>query len=205
MQQTSNKSPKLNALILIGGKSQRMGSDKSVLHYHGKPQWEYLVGLLQNYVETVYISVRPKQKIAYPHIITDKEVGLGPFGAILSALETKPKEAFLVIATDLPFLDKKTIELLVKNRDVSTGATALKSKDKDYPEPLATIWEPNALPILQEFYQNKIYKPIQALKVSPIKTVLVADKIVRNINTTLDFQEFKKSKKHLPDVPLSDI
>jgi len=195
MQQTSNKHTKLNALILIGGKSLRMGSDKSVLNYHGKPQWEYLVDLLQHQVEKVYISVRPNQEITYPYLISDKVSGLGPFGAILTALETKTNEAFLVIATDLPYIDKTTIELLIKNRDISKNATALKAKNKNYPEPLATIWEPKSLPVLQRFYEKKIYKPIQVLKDMPIKTISVAEVIVQNINTNSEYLQAKEIQR----------
>ncbi len=192
MQASTNKLLKLNALILIGGKSKRMGSDKSVLEYYGKPQWEYLVEILQKYVDQVYISVRPNQIIDYPNLIIDKETGLGPFGAILTALETKPDEAFLVIATDLPFIDKNIIELLISSRDKDKYATTLQAKNKDYPEPLATIWEPKALTPLQKSYQKKIYKPIQVLKVIEIKTVIVDDYIVKNINTNSEYQKVIK-------------
>lgn len=191
MQQASKSYAKLNALILIGGTSKRMGSDKSVIDYHGKPQWEHLVDLLQNQVDKIYISARPNQQITYPNIITDKEAGLGPFGAILSALDSKPGEAFLVIATDLPYIDKTTIKLLIRNRDLTKSATALKAKNKDYPEPLATIWEPKSLAVLKNFYENKIYKPIQILKEIPLKTITVNDAILENINTESEYLQVK--------------
>ncbi len=205
MTEKSIKHTKLNALILIGGKSTRMGYDKSRISYHGKPQWEYLIQLLKHEVDKVYVSVRKNQKIAYSNIIIDKEKNLGPFGALLSALEEYPNEAFLVIATDLPFIDQKTIQLIIEHRDKSKFATALKTKNKDYPEPLACIWEPEALPTLKEFYKDKIYKPIQVLKNMPIRTILVNDKIVQNINTKSEYETLKKSKKHLPNDPPSDI
>ena len=196
------KHTKLNALILIGGKSMRMGHDKSTISYHGKPQWEYLIQLLEPEVDKVYVSVRENQKVAYTNVIADKEENLGPFGALLSAFEEYPNEAFLVIATDLPFIDQKTIQLIIEHRDKSKFATALKTESKDYPEPLACIWEPEALPTLKEFYKNKIYKPIQVLKNMPIKTIPINDRIVQNINTISEYEALKKSKKHLSnDLP----
>jgi len=205
MKQKQNTHTKLNALILIGGKSTRMGYDKSAIKYHGKAQWKHLVDILENQVDKVYVSVRKKQKIEYPFIIEDKEENLGPFGAILTALEAKPEEAFLVIASDLPFLDKKMIELLIESRDTTKWATALKSINKDYAEPLACIWEPEVLSRLQTFYNKKIYKPIQVLKQIPIKTLSVEDRNVQNINTAMEYEQFKRNKKHLPDDLLSDI
>lgn len=205
MKQKQKTRTKLNALILVGGKSTRMGYDKSALNYHGKAQWKHLVDILEDLVAKVYVSIRPKQKIEYPFVIEDKEENLGPFGAILTALETKPDEAFLVIASDLPFLNQKMIELLIENRDMTKWATALKSKNKDYAEPLACIWEPEVLSSLQTLYHKKIYKPIQVLKQIPIKTLLVEDRIVQNINTAMEYEQLKRNKKHLPDDLLSDI
>lgn len=182
---------KLNALILIGGKSKRMGADKSLLDYHGKPQWQHTVSLVKNLVDTVYISVRENQEVNYPNLLIDKVAGIGPFGAILTALETYPNQAFLVVATDLPFMDKKTIELLVSNRDTTQFATALQGESKDYPEPLVCIWEPKALPILQDYFQKKIYKPIQVLKNMDTKLIKVSDKIIQNINTLEGFRKVR--------------
>jgi molybdopterin-guanine dinucleotide biosynthesis protein A len=190
----SHATPKLNALVLIGGQSKRMGQDKSLLDYHGKPQWKHTVSLLENLVDTVYLSVRKNQEVDFPNLIVDKVADIGPFGGILTVLETYPDAAFLVIATDLPFLDKEIIRLLISKRNITKYATALQSENKDYPEPLVCIWEPKSLPILQEYFQKKIYKPIQVLKNLPIHIVKVSNKLVQNINT---LNEFRKVQKYL--------
>lgn len=186
---------KLNAVVLVGGKSLRMGKDKSLLKYHdNKSQWQHTVSMLEKLVDTVYISVRKGQKLDYPNLLEDKVAGLGPFGAILTALETYPEEAFLVLATDLPFMDTKTLEFLIKNRNPQKNATALQAENKDYPEPLAAIWEPKSVPILQEFYKTEIYKPIQVLKSIPIHKLPVSARIVQNINT---LEEYKDARRGL--------
>jgi len=188
----SKEIPKLNALILIGGQSKRMGSDKSMLAYHGKPQWQHTVSLVEDVVNKVFVSVRAEQEVTYLNLLVDKVSGIGPFGAILTALETYPNEAFLVLATDLPFIDKKTIELLISKRDSTKFATALQGENKDYPEPLICIWEPKALPKIQEYFQKEIYKPIQVLKNIPTRIVQVSDQLVQNINTLEGFDKAKK-------------
>ncbi len=198
MELKDNKaSVKLQALILIGGRSKRMGQDKSLLDYHGKPQWQYLVTLLEKHVEKVYISIRDKkQDIKYPDTITDEIAGLGPFGAIFTALKMYPDKAFLVLATDLPFVDEKLIEKLVSSRDSRKNATALKGITKDYPEPLLCIWEPAAFPTLQKFFKKEIYKPIQVLKDMPIHTIYVDNHFLQNINT---IEEYHRIKEELRD------
>ncbi|MEQ9006433.1 MAG: NTP transferase domain-containing protein, partial [Ekhidna sp.] len=45
----------------MGGQSSRMGTDKSALNYHGKPQVEYLFELLQSKLSKAFVSVRKGQ------------------------------------------------------------------------------------------------------------------------------------------------
>ena len=172
-----------------------MGVDKSLISYHKIPQWEYLVQLLKPYVNRVYISVRSGQNIDYPYIIEDKESGLGPFGAILTALERYPDEAFLVLAVDMPNIKEVHIEQMLKERDTGFLATALQSKAKDYPEPLACIWEPETLVLLQDLYQKKIFKPLQVLKSIPLQTIEVQESVVQNINTVEALKRFQTNRE----------
>ena len=143
---TTNKP--LYGLILAGGMSSRMGRDKATLQYHGKPHWEFLYELVQQYCDHSFISIREEQRADIhddvPYIIDNNDYR-GPFNGILSAHSEYPNAAWLVIACDLPLLDTKTIELLVRNRDVNNVATALATKKSGLPEPLAAIWEPEGL------------------------------------------------------------
>ena len=47
----------IKGLVLTGGKSTRMGSDKAQLKYHGKPQKEHVKNLLENLGIATYYSV----------------------------------------------------------------------------------------------------------------------------------------------------
>ncbi|MES2274498.1 MAG: NTP transferase domain-containing protein [Bacteroidota bacterium] len=146
--------PQLNALVLAGGKSQRMGQDKGVINWHQKEQRYYMADLLKNYTDNVYISCRADQQQevdpAY-QTLPDTFTGLGPFGAILSAFREQPEKAWLMVACDLPLLDKDTLDFLVAHRDTSAIATAFQSTYQDFPEPLITIWEPKSYGVLLSF------------------------------------------------------
>ncbi len=193
--------PLIKSLILTGGKSTRMGTDKGMLKYHGVSQREYLYNLLSDIVpdksETenqVYYSVRGNQVIE-GNIITDSFIDLGPFGGICSAFQKDPNSAWFVIATDLPFIDTSVIKLLLKNRNPSKMATTLKGKSKQFPEPLITIWEPKAYPILLSYLAQGYSCPRKALINSDIEIIEVDDAIIRNVNTPVEYELAKKELK----------
>ncbi len=144
----------MNGLVLAGGKSTRMGTDKSVMQWHGTEQRYYMADLLRGLCNEVYISCRADQAEQidkqYP-VMVDTYSGLGPFGAILSAMTAHKDTAWLVTACDLPLLDAATLQYLLHNRDADTIATTFKSPFDGLPEPLVTIWEPKSLPLLLAF------------------------------------------------------
>jgi|JI8StandDraft_1071087.scaffolds.fasta_scaffold75491_3 molybdopterin-guanine dinucleotide biosynthesis protein A len=187
--------PPLYALLLIGGHSRRMGMDKSWLDYHGKPQWKYNLELLETLTDKVFISVRKGQQVDYHNLIEDLYDDLGPFGAIMTAMQTYPEAAFLVFATDIPFLGKEHLKFLVKERDLHYRATAYQGLGKDYPEPLACIWEPEMISEFQKYYKKGIFKTIQLLKNNPIKTLPIDENAIQNINTYDEYLNCKKDRR----------
>ncbi len=153
-QEIKKKEPLLNGLVLAGGHSRRMGRDKGAIPWHGIPQRDHMVQVLRPFCEEVFISCRPEQQqdvgtdnIALPDTFLD----LGPFGALLSAFRAQPNRAWLVVACDLPLLGSDTIDFLLHQRRVSSTATTFRSPSDHLPEPLITIWEPHAYPLLLSF------------------------------------------------------
>lgn len=142
-------------LVLMGGRSTRMGQDKSRLNYHGLPQRDYLTALLADYCAAVFWSVNPDQVAELTdcqvQLIVDSHPEPGPLAGILSALEACPERAWLVVACDLPLLTHQTLTALVAGRDTRRPATVFWDSDHSGPEPLVSIWEPTALPLLRVF------------------------------------------------------
>lgn len=190
----------VQALVLTGGKSTRMGTDKAQLEYHGQPQGEYLYEQLSkiflHYNEDqkgVYYSVSEYQDIS-ENIIVDKFKGLGPFGGICSAFQENPNTAWFVIATDVPFVNIKMIHSLLKHRNPKKIATTFKGKENKFPEPLMTIWEPKAYPILLNYLSQGYSCPRKVLINSDVEIVEVDNHYIQNINTP---EEYEKAKKEL--------
>lgn len=186
----------LNGLVLVGGKSERMGTDKSSLEYFGINHREYLFNLLQKHVAgNVYISSRKEQEINHQNIISDTFLGLGPIGGICSAFMQHPNNAFFVVATDLPFVNEKLIQLLISKRNPSKIATTFIGKNNPFPEPLITIWEPKAYPIILQFLSMGYSCPRKVLINSDIELVPINEEFLRNINTPEEFEQVKRELK----------
>jgi molybdopterin-guanine dinucleotide biosynthesis protein A len=146
----------LKALVLLGGKSSRMGEEKGLIQYHEKTQAEHLVSLLEEIGLEVFLSVREEQKENYAFLnrpfIADQIQGAGPLGGIASAMRSFPHTAFLVVACDLPNLQKEQLEFLLKNRNAKAFATCYESPLDGGPEPLCSIYEPKSFSALMKVW-----------------------------------------------------
>lgn len=184
----------VNGLVLIGGKSTRMGTDKSELDYYGKPQKLYVKELLENNNLKTYFSVRENSE--KNDEIHDAFLNLGPFGGICSAFQKNPNSAWLVLATDIPFVNEALIQLLLQKRNPSKIATAIKGKNKEFPEPLITIYEPKAYTKLLQYLAQGYSCPRKMLINADIEIIQVDDNLIRNINTSEEFNIAKKEIKN---------
>jgi molybdopterin-guanine dinucleotide biosynthesis protein A len=140
--------PVLFGLVLAGGASARMRTDKAALDYHGRPQLRWAFELLSKFCAATFVSVRPDQRedstrAGLPQVV-DRQPGTGPIAGICAALQEHPKAAWLVLACDLPFLTERTLQHLIAHRDPQKVATAYRSAHDGLPEPLCAIWEPGA-------------------------------------------------------------
>ncbi|MBA4850219.1 NTP transferase domain-containing protein [Emticicia sp. BO119] len=180
----------MNGLILIGGKSSRMGTDKSLLNYHGLSQREHLFSLLGKFCKEVYFSSRKEQGLS-ENVIIDT-LAISPISGILSAFENNSKTAWLVLACDMPLVTDKAIELLLKHRNTEKMATAFYNPEITAPEPLITIYEPKAYPLLIEYINAGHKSPKVFLQNNNVQLIYIEEKgFLRNVNTKHEFNEYQ--------------
>ncbi len=193
-----NRIPPLFGLVLAGGKSLRMGYDKSTIKWHGKEQRYYMADLLKGYCKEVFISCKPEQQNEIDtnyKTLPDTYSGAGPLVAILSAFKAKPDVAWLVIACDLPLLDDQTLNFLIQNRNTNGIATTFKSPFDSLPEPLITIWEPSSYEILQSHISDGYTCPRKALIRNEEKVKILIPPnhdALMNANTPEDAEKVKE-------------
>lgn len=186
----------LYGLVLAGGLSKRMGQDKAQLCYHGQTQLAQSFHLLSEHCEKTFVSVSAANKDddlrrQYPQIVDEDDFS-GPVAGIISAIKKYPTKAWMVIACDLPLLDKAHLIYLRDNRDTTKCATAFHAEQNNLPEPLCAIWEPSSYAYLKYFIAQKINCPRKILmKISTCLLSPLNPSALQNINTPHEMMRIK--------------
>ena len=183
----------LNGLILAGGKSLRMGHDKSLIEYHSISQREYLFAVLKNFCASVFTSCKTSQAIpASLNPLPDKFDFESPLNGILTAFAHDSIAAWLTVPVDMPLIDVEIISYLLSKRHVDKVATCFYDSDGKNPEPLITIWEPSAHPLLVKYHQQGKISPRDFLKQHDSHIIEIPDRnALANINSPEELEKFR--------------
>lgn len=186
------RSPILLGLVLDGGESRRMGTDKGSLIYHKLSPLEQRARHIKSF-KTLGIPayVSSKQPSENFDVIPDlKDLFGGPGAGILSAHRFRPEAAWLVIACDFPFADLTAIGTLISQRKGDGFSTAYKHPD-DTVEPLFAIWEPKTLEYFFGQFKMGNKSPRKALEETQAATRIPENpKTLVNINSPIEAQAF---------------
>lgn len=148
---------KFHGLVLAGGHSSRMGTDKAALvHPDGRSLVVRCRDLLRETgCEMVKISLRCDQEL--PSGITEGETvrdpdgaSLGPVAGIVASMDFHESADWLVIACDLPRLDVATLKHLIASKAPDEMFLAYRSEKDGLPEPLCGLYASDALPLLRQ-------------------------------------------------------
>lgn len=137
---------KTYGLVVCGGKSTRMGMDKSMLNYHGQPQRYHLYDMLAGLCEKVFISCNEEQQKSIPDkyaVMVDapEYAEIGPMAAILTAFKNEPDADFLVIGCDYPLVNIKHLEQLIKVKHKSIYVVCYQQNRSTFYEPLLCVYQ----------------------------------------------------------------
>lgn len=150
----------LYGLVVCGGKSTRMGTDKSMINYHGQPQRYHLYDMLVPLCEQVFISCNEEQATNIPDryaVIVDKEPykNIGPMAALLNAFEAYPEASFLVVGCDYPMLSEQHLNNLIKvSLQTKSNAASYNILECLY-EPLIAVYQNNIKHYLEKKFKLK--------------------------------------------------
>lgn len=138
--------PKITGLIMAGGRSSRMGKDKKLISYHGKPQWKHAYELVSGLkIETV-VSAADWSDSGVRVIADMAEFqGNGPISGLLSVSGEIKETALLVLGVDYPEMDRQTLYDLLLTFQIRNCSVCYRNSQSDRVEPLIAVYHPRDL------------------------------------------------------------
>lgn len=189
---------KLYGLIVCGGQSSRMGTDKSLLDYHGQPQRYYLYDMVSFLCERVFISCNEQQAASIPgkyEVIVDapEYSNAGPMTALLSAFKAFPDVDFMVIGCDYPHLTKRDLQDLFEVKLQTINTAAFFNNGMNIYEPLIAIYQSVSLPILKNNFKLSKHSLSYFLQeINASKVHYSSSDTIKSIDTLEDYIEAKR-------------
>ncbi|MHC4560228.1 MAG: molybdenum cofactor guanylyltransferase, partial [Planctomycetota bacterium] len=193
-----NKDPlgsleKATAIIMAGGGSRRMGTDKSMLLIEGRPIIENIYEQLRDCFEQILISANDVDKFAFLglDVIPDKIPEQGPLMGIASALEASANELNFVVACDIPHINLECVRTMVTEAVKSKADIVVPKTDNQKYEPLFAIYRKSSLEAINKVLSSKGRKISDVFVLCKVKYVELGASLV-NLNTMAEFEEFQK-------------
>ena len=142
-----------SAVILVGGKGERMGCDKALLSFRGKPLVERVVSVLRGealrdrFDEILIVGREPKDFGLHgaDAVLPDDAAGAGPLGGIATGLRHMKSGRGFFVACDMPLLDACAIAKLLDEAG-NVDADAVVPVHDGRPEPLHAVYAKACLP-----------------------------------------------------------
>lgn len=183
---------KIPAVIFAGGKSSRMGEDKSQLpfaDYTSLSEFQYR--RLKQLFEEVYLSAKSGKFDFECPLLEDRYDIHSPLAALVSLFEALDTEEIFVLSVDAPFVDASVIEVLIEASQQSDDAIIAKSPNGV--EPLCGIYRRTILPIAKDMLEKEEHRLTALLeKVKTRHVVFASADPFLNLNRPADYEEALK-------------
>jgi len=161
-------------VILAGGRSSRMGRNKALLPYNGKPLIESVYRVMAELFDQVAIVTNnPEEYDFLPCLkIPDIHVGKGSIAGIHAGLQWSPEERIFVAGCDMPFLEKELVRHLAALSVNESGVVPCTPAGF---EPLHAIYAKRLLPLLEEALKADRKRIIDLVELMEVKVVSAED------------------------------
>lgn len=190
----------LIGIVLCGGASKRMKTDKALLKINGVEQWKNSQKILNPFCEKTIISINKEQQKTWAKnekgtFLIDEEIyqNNGPLSGLLTVANIEKQYGFFVLGIDYPFVKTEHLVQLFNAR--STDYEAVCFENNGFAEPLISIFEPQSIPKLKSYFDeggNSISHFLKLIKTKKLKTENTD--FLKNINTPEDFANFIQNK-----------
>jgi molybdenum cofactor guanylyltransferase len=187
----------LTAFVLVGGKSTRMGADKSFLKWRNETLLDRALKLARAVAENVRIVGAAKKFERFGcAVVEDVYRDRGPLGGIHAALSSSGSELNLMLAVDLPLMKPEFLKFLISQAKAS-GAVVTVPNAAGGLQPLCAIYRKGFLPIAEESLKagrNKIdplFAKVESRVINEeeLQRAGFPPEMFRNVNTPEDLVE----------------
>jgi molybdopterin-guanine dinucleotide biosynthesis protein A len=180
---------KIPAIIFAGGKSSRMGEDKSQLAFAGYNSLsEYQYRRLEKLFEKVYLSAKSDKFGFNCPIVPDNYHIHSPLAALISVFENLDTSEVFILSVDAPFVDKDVIERIMKEERKTYDIVVAESPSGL--EPLCGIYKRSILPEAKKMIEKEQHRLTTLLENMKTKRVRFQTKApFLNLNHPDEYQE----------------
>lgn len=183
----------LQAFILAGGQSRRMGSDKSQLRLQNRTFTDRIAETLLKVTDSITLVGARYSHPQFPSV-ADVYPQWGALGGLHAALSACEREWALVVACDLPFVTAELFKYLASLRTDHEAVVPLQPDDR--PQPLAALYRIQpCLSRASELIETGHRRPLDLLELvntrwvpfTDLTNLEQAEKFFVNINTPDDY------------------
>nr|WP_319998780.1 molybdenum cofactor guanylyltransferase [uncultured Draconibacterium sp.] len=185
----------ITSIILAGGKSKRMGTDKALLELDGRTLLERAINLCRPFSADLLISSNSDFHAGFNYpVIKDEVKNCGPISGIYSCLKQSNTDWNLVLSVDAPFVDTLFLQFLLKESGDFDAVVPFTEKGA---EPLIALYNRSCIEKMEQLLDNGDYKMHNLLKSVNTNRVdaqeyLVANKrLFINLNRPEDLESSK--------------
>lgn len=185
----------MTAVILAGGKSSRMGSNKAFLKLQGKTFIERQIELLGEMFDEIIISANTPSEYEHLNLPVFKDLypDKGPLGGIYTSLINSRSKHTFILACDMPFVE---IELIKYLESATKGYDVVIPKSNRGLEPLHAFYSKNCIdPIKKEIDGNNLriisFFPYVKVKIVELDSLIAPDSFknsIKNLNTKDEYE-----------------
>ena len=182
-----------SAVILAGGKSSRMGEDKSLIRFGGITILELLARQLKPLVAEVLISSNDPASHGFLSLplVADERPDCGPIMGILSSLAAARNEKVFFTPCDIPGLPADFVIDLLARAESADIVMALDARGRY--EPLLAVYSRRLVPLLRDLVSAGQRRIVSILDLPGIKADFVSlagQTWYRNLNSPEDLADF---------------
>ncbi len=180
----------ITGIILAGGKSSRMGTEKGLILYKNKPFVEHIIEAMSPLVDNIIIISNNKAYESFGFkCYEDLIKNTGPLAGIYTGLRYSKTNNNLIVSCDIPLIKTVVLQKLIDQKNDASEVIQLQSQGKNMP--LIALYKKSCeLIFMEELHQNQ--KKVQkALKKCNVKTVIIdgnLEQVTSNINTPEDLE-----------------